>query len=327
MGLANLVPGISGGTMLLAAGVYPQFIQSVAEVTTLRFQPRSLLLLACVLGAASIAIMLLAGPTKELVVHQRWIMYSLFVGLTVGGVPVVWRLLRPLTATAGVGCGAGILMMVAGAIVQPGGVGPSASGSHAYGLLFMAGVAGASAMILPGLSGGYILLLLGQYVTILGAVESVRAGLMGGGAESANWPQVAQAMHVFLPVALGIGVGMMGVSNLMRMLLSRFEKATLGLLMGLLLGAVLGLWPFQQPVRPLPGDRIKSQIMTAESIDRLDPKDYPLERFFPSGRQIAAVTGLILAGFLIAHGVALSGRLRRESPSSTRAGHDVGNSP
>ena len=140
---------------------------------------------------------------KELVVHQRWVMYSLFVGLTVGGVPVVWRLLRPLTASAGVGCGAGILMMVAVALVQPGGGGPSASGGHAYGLLFFAGVAGASAMILPGLSGGYILLLLGQYVTILGAVESVRAGLMGSGPGGADWPQVAQAMHVFLPVALG----------------------------------------------------------------------------------------------------------------------------
>ncbi len=308
--------------MLLAASVYPQFIQSVAEVTTLRFRPRSLLLLACILGAASIAIMSLAGPMKQLVVHQRWVMYSLFVGLTGGGVPVVWRLLRPLTASAGVGCGAGILMMIAVAIVQPGGGGPSVSGSHAYGLLFIAGVAGASAMILPGLSGGYILLLLGQYVTILGAVESVRAGLMGSGSGDANWAQVAQAMHVFLPVALGIGVGMVGVSNLMRMLLSRFEKATLGLLMGLLLGALLGLWPFQHPVRPLPGDRIKGQIMTAESIDRLDSGDYPLERFSPGGRQIAVATGLILAGFLIAHGVAYGGRPRREIPSSTREDHD-----
>ena len=55
MGLANLVPGISGGTMLLAAGVYPAFINAIAEVTTLRFRPRSLLLLASVMFAVGAA--------------------------------------------------------------------------------------------------------------------------------------------------------------------------------------------------------------------------------------------------------------------------------
>nr|MBA3886316.1 DUF368 domain-containing protein [Acidobacteriota bacterium] len=52
MGLANLVPGISGGTMLLAVGIYPQFIGSVAEVSTFRFRPKVILLLACVVIAA-----------------------------------------------------------------------------------------------------------------------------------------------------------------------------------------------------------------------------------------------------------------------------------
>lgn len=56
MGLANLVPGISGGTMLLAAGVYPQFIQAIAEVTTLKFRRSSLIVLASVVAAAGLAI-------------------------------------------------------------------------------------------------------------------------------------------------------------------------------------------------------------------------------------------------------------------------------
>ena len=89
MGLANLVPGISGGTMLLAAGVYPGFISAIAEVTTFRFRFRSLILLASVVGSAALAILLLAGSVKDLVVDHRWIMYSLFIGLTLGGVPLV----------------------------------------------------------------------------------------------------------------------------------------------------------------------------------------------------------------------------------------------
>ena len=87
MGLANLVPGISGGTMLLAAGVYPNFISAIAEVTTLRFKARSLVVLATIAGSAGLAILLGAGAMKTLVVEERWMMYSLFIGLTLGGIP------------------------------------------------------------------------------------------------------------------------------------------------------------------------------------------------------------------------------------------------
>ena len=84
MGLANLVPGISGGTMLLAAGVYPRFIEALAEVTRFRFSFRTLLVLGCIVAAAGLGILLLAGTLKELVVDSRWVMYSLFIGRSLG---------------------------------------------------------------------------------------------------------------------------------------------------------------------------------------------------------------------------------------------------
>ncbi len=61
MGLANLVPGISGGTMLLATGIYPDFIDSVADITTLRFRQKALVVVGTVVGTAGVAILLLAG--------------------------------------------------------------------------------------------------------------------------------------------------------------------------------------------------------------------------------------------------------------------------
>ena len=112
MGLANLVPGISGGTMLLAAGVYPAFISSIAEVTTLKLRPRPLILLATVAGAAALAILLLAGLMRSLVIEQRWVMYSLFVGLTLGGLPLVWRLARPATLPLWAAAAAAFAVMV-----------------------------------------------------------------------------------------------------------------------------------------------------------------------------------------------------------------------
>ena len=183
MGLANLVPGISGGTMLLASGVYPAFVNAIAELTTLRFRPRSIAMLAVIAGTAMLAILLLAGPTRALVIEQRWVMYSLFIGMTLGGLPIVWRLARPLEAASLVGAVVGIAGMAAMAWVAPG----TGTGERSFALLFLAGAAGAAAMILPGLSGGYLLLVLGQYVVILGAVDGIKSSLVSSTKIDSTW--------------------------------------------------------------------------------------------------------------------------------------------
>ncbi len=231
MGLANLVPGISGGTMLLAAGIYPQFIGGVAEVTTFRFRIRTLLLLAAVIIGALGAIVGLAGPVKNLVVDHRWIMYSIFIGLTLGGAPLLWRMLRPVNAAGVLGAIAGLVAMIALAMVQTGSAGAaSADGGYAFVMLLIAGIAGGSAMILPGVSGGYLLLILGQYIIILDAIDTAK-----NGAAARDWAMLGDAAGVFIPVAIGVVVGVVGVSNLIKLLLARFKKATLGVLLGLLL--------------------------------------------------------------------------------------------
>lgn len=308
MGLANLVPGISGGTMLLAAGVYPQFIDGIAEITRFKFRARSMIALGSIIVAAALAIALFAGLVRGLVVDHRWIMYSLFIGLTLGGVPVVWGLLRKVTTGAAVAGAVGMAVMTAMALVQPGEAADGQGGFASYLILFVAGVAGSSAMILPGVSGGYLLLILGQYLTILGAIDQAKTALLRAGGP--DWDVLFSAFHVFIPVGLGWLVGVVGVSNLMRFLLARYEKATLGFLMGLLLGAVLGLWPFQQAVPPDPGDLIRGQVMTAETIAALDPKHYPMESFPPSGGQLTSAAGLVALGWLVTYGVALVGKPR-----------------
>jgi len=111
MGLANLVPGISGGTMLLAAGIYPCFINAIAEVTTLRLRVATIAVLGSVVGAASVAILLFAGVVKELVVDHRWMMYSLFIGLSLGGIPIVWKLVKPARPATWRGVLAGFIVM------------------------------------------------------------------------------------------------------------------------------------------------------------------------------------------------------------------------
>jgi putative membrane protein len=288
MGLANLVPGISGGTMLLAAGVYPGFIQAIAEVTTLKFKLRSLVLLAAIAGTAVLGILLLAGLMRSLVMEQRWVMYSIFIGLTLGGVPLVWKLARP--ASPGVVLGA--IAAFAGMVVMQLGFGSDAAGGSASTLfLVLSGLAGASAMILPGVSGGYLLLLLGQYEVILGAIDTLKQGLVGR-----DVGLITESLTVVIPVGIGVVIGIVGVSNLLKWLLSRFEKPTLGTLLGLLFGAVVGLWPFQQPIEPVPGEVFEGVVLTAEAIAQLDVKDFALQRFDPSGGQAATALALVALG-------------------------------
>ena len=311
MGLANLVPGVSGGTMLLVTGIYTEFITAIADVTRLRWRASSLLFLSAVVGTAVVAIVLLAGPTKTLVIEQRWIMYSLFIGLTLGGVPLIWRLAQPAPKSFFVGTGVAFTLMV---LLALGNTAQTGQEQSSLVLLFIAGLTGASAMILPGVSGGYLLLLLGQYVPILSGIEKLKMGLLGAGEETGlNWPVLNEAFFVVVPVGIGVVVGVVGVSNLIRWLLEHYRTATLGVLMGLILGAVVGLWPFQTGVQPQIGDMVKGRIVTQDTLLQIEAEDWPVRFFTPTVRQIGSVLVLICIGL----GVTLAlDRFNTKSPQS-----------
>ena len=134
-------------------------------------------------GAALLAIASLAGVVKDLVVDHRWVMYAIFIGLTLGGVPLVWRLIgaqRTTSTWAGAVAGLAGMILITLAQMQGGG----AADRDSFGYLLFAGIAGASAMILPGISGGYLLLLLGVYVPILAAVDTMKTALQGSSSTS-----------------------------------------------------------------------------------------------------------------------------------------------
>ncbi len=315
MGLANLVPGISGGTMLLAVGIYPRFINAIAEVTTLRFRLATLAVPGSVVVAASLSILFLAGFVKDLVIDYRWVMYSIFIGLTLGGAPIIWRMAKAHSKAMWLGAAGGFAGMTALSLAQQFGAVSGGEEGSRFIMLFLAGMAGASAMILPGVSGGYLLLVLGQYVPILSAIDTFKTAI-----EAKDIGEiVGVGFGVGLPVGMGVIIGIVGVSNLLRFLLVRFREATLGVLLGLLLGAVIGLWPFQESVTPSSGEVIKGQVMTEELIELVDPEDYPTSFFPPSVMQIAASAGLILAGFAITYALSFMGGKETEKQRDMRA--------
>ena len=310
MGMANLVPGISGGTMLLAAGIYPRFISSLADFTSLKWHKSSLLTLGLVLGAAAVTIPLLAGSIKDLVVNHQWVMYSLFIGLTLGGVPVVWKMIDRATVGVWVGAIVGLVVMAAVASIQSLGV-KSTAASDSLPLMFIAGVIGASAMILPGISGGYLMLVLGVYVPVLGAIDTVWEAVKSG-----NFPQaISPTLTVILPLGVGVVIGVVAVSNALKWLLARFAGPTLGVLLGLLIGAVVGLWPFQEPVKPVVGQVVKGQVMTEEKIAELDKDDWPTQTFAPAVGHVFGAMGIVLVGFSVTVAIAWFSNERKAVPA------------
>lgn len=304
MGLANLLPGISGGTMLLVTGIYPTFVQAISDLTRLRFHQKSVVVVAIVAFSAGLAILLLAGLLRDLVLGNRWIMYSLFIGLTLGGLPLVWKMARPINQSVLLAAGISLIgMAILVGLQMTGYAGGSSSGILA---MFLAGMMGAAAMILPGLSGAYLLILMGQYLPILSAIDGFKDSIKLQDVSAAIEP-----LMTLLPVAVGVAVGVVVVSNLLKWMLQRFEKVTLGILIGLLLGSVLGLYPFQVAVPPEFGDIIKGQMITAENINSIKQKDWLIEYQLPSLFQLGYSLGLIGLGYAITAGLALVGKIKR----------------
>lgn len=315
MGLANLVPGISGGTMILAVGLYDRFIGAVADVTRLRFSRSNVLFLGLVGVAMGAAIIGLSGVAVSLVSEKRWIMYSLFVGLTLGGVPELWKLCRPFSLSVGVAILAGIGLLVAledwfSGVNLP----------ETMPVLTIVGAAAASSMILPGISGSTVLLILGMYELVWGSLSF-----------AALREDPGASLRVLGPVIVGAALGIAVLCNVLKVLLARFPAPSHAALLGLLIGSVYVLWPFQQPVNPDIANRHvrKATVMILAGSDpdeiraahgaelddtrlaalrekwagrspaELKVLGEALERFRPTGSQVGAALVLIVFGFVL----------------------------
>ncbi|MCZ6596945.1 MAG: DUF368 domain-containing protein [Planctomycetota bacterium] len=313
MGLANLVPGVSGGTMILALGLYDRFIGAVAELTSLRWSRPLIAFLAVLAVGLGLALVGLAAPAVYLVREHRWLMYALFIGLTLGGVPELVRHCRPLRVRVGVWALIGLGGMVALTV----GLRTTAVPQNMLSL-FLIGALAAASMILPGVSGSYILLIFGMYEVVVGSLRL-----------SALRDDLGASLAILLPFAIGAVLGIGLLSNALRFLLARFVGPSHGFLLGLLVGAVVGLWPFQRSEHPdlavkherkavlalvqgeelaavnerfdLELDESRAAVLRAKyagsSGDDLERMRLELETFRPSIGQVAIVLLVLGAGF------------------------------
>ena len=203
MGVANLIPGVSGGTMILAVGLYGEFIDSVAEITALRFSVRRVVFLGVLGVFVAMTIKGLAGVVLYLLFHHAIAMYSLFIGMTLGGVPLLMRSLQRPGVGGGVAVSAGVLLMILIALGRQ-----YASVPQNTVVDVVAGVVAATTMVLPGISGSYMLLIMGQYDRVVGAVDRLD-------------------FSIIVPVGIGAVAGIVVLSNALKYLLHHYQRVTL----------------------------------------------------------------------------------------------------
>jgi putative membrane protein len=233
MGTADAVPGVSGGTVALLVGIYEELIQSIRAVADLRhlqrvfrLQFKALLdelpwkfLLALVLGIFAGAVTL-AHLLENLLETQPLFVWAFFFGLVAASAVVVARRVR-------VWGGANVLLLIGGAVITYLVVGLVPMDTpDTFLAFFLSGMIAICAMILPGISGAFVLVLLGKYQDVLAAVTGL------------DIPRLI----VFL---LGAVVGISLFSRVLGWLFRRFHDATITLMIGLMLGSLRKLWPWK----------------------------------------------------------------------------------
>lgn len=238
MGLANIVPGVSGGTMILALGLYGKFIDSISDISKFKIKKDSVIFLLIIGFVAIFTILASSSVVKVLMEMHLTYMLSLFIGLTIGGVPVLLKKISHFDFRLLIGFLFAFLIMIYMSLSS------SADFSEVSFIVYiLGGILGSAAMILPGISGSYLLLLLGIYLPLIKGISAFKDALISFDLSSI----LNIGFFILFPVSIGIILGVVSLSNLLKFLLNKHSQLTYGILLGLLLGSVFGLYPFKQP--------------------------------------------------------------------------------
>lgn len=238
MGAADIVPGVSGGTVALVLGIYRQLIEAlhscVAVVLKLlrgdltgtrRAVSRVPWLWLGALGAGILSmIMIASGPLSSALATHPVELAGLFCGLIAGAVVLCWR---QLELPAPMHYVAGVVMAVLTFVLL--GLSPASGGGSEvtapWWAFFLGGGIAICAMILPGISGSFLLVLMGLYAQVLGAVAERNILVLG----------------IF---ALGCATGLALASSALRWLLHHHHDLVIASMVGLMIGSIRILWPW-----------------------------------------------------------------------------------
>jgi len=240
IGAANIVPGVSGGTIALITGIFERLIHGIKSFDLLALKlffkgnfkafaaHTDLIFLLLVFGGAGTGIYALTFVLDPLLEHQPVYVWSFFFGLILASVYFVgrtvkkWNLNTVMSFILGTLTAVSITMLIPPAVENP-----------ALWYLFLCGIVAICSMILPGLSGSFVLILMGNYQLVM--VKAVKT----------------LDVSILIPVALGAVFGLMAFSRVLAWVFKAHKNTLISLLTGFILGSLGVLWPWKNEVLQL----------------------------------------------------------------------------
>ncbi len=242
MGAADVVPGVSGGTMAFILGIYDELLAAIRDFTSIRALKMLLtcnlksavktlpwpFLLTLGLGILS-AIGMLASLIKYLLENELPFILAFFFGLVAASIITVfvrigrWGISRVVGLV--LGTAAGWLVVGLEAVHSP---------PETWWYLMFCGALAICAMILPGISGSFILLLLGRYELVLGAVSNITHRV-----------EIGSSLLVLVIFTVGVVLGIASFVRLLSWTLRRFHDVTIAVLAGFMIGSLRKVWPWK----------------------------------------------------------------------------------
>lgn len=235
MGAADVVPGVSGGTIAFITGIYEELIESIRSISSksLKVLVRSgfgefwksingNFLLAVVTGIA-ISVFSLARLLRYILENYPELIWSFFFGLIIASAIYIAMSIKTWKTSTVISMIVGVVVSYMITALTP------AETTEAWWFVFLSGSIAICAMILPGISGSFILLLLGKYGYIITAVSEFKVGIIA----------------IFMSGAV---VGIIAFSNVLSWLLKKFHHQTVALLAGFMIGSLNKVWPWKNTI-------------------------------------------------------------------------------
>jgi putative membrane protein len=246
IGVANIIPGVSGGTMAVLLGLYDRLLEAIGGVLTDgKRRWEHLVFLGSIGLGAAIGIGALSHILKAALMHHPEMTYLFFAGLILGSLPAVIResgLRYPgVSNTLWIGFGVAVVLVMGSFSGLKDAVVVS-QGPVDLLKVFFCMIAAGGAMIVPGVSGSLTLILLGQYATVLGAIAALTGAIpavLGGDFGAAGQPEVLQSALILMVAAAGAALGVWLFSKIIHFLLRKSPQQTHSFIIGLVGGSIL----------------------------------------------------------------------------------------
>ncbi len=243
IGLANVIPGVSGGTMMVSMGIYDKLIWSINHLLK-QFKKSFTILLPYLVGMAAAIIL---GSVALKVAFEKYPLptNTLFIGLILGSLPIILRQIRGAKITALhvlIFLAFAALVIVPKVIANNTLVGDNVNGAsntlpldvgHII-IYLLLGVLSSASMVVPGISGSMMLKIFGYYEPI---VTQTLGGTFKDAIPAGNWDLVLHNLGVLLPFAVGIVIGIFGVAKLIEFLLKKWKVPTYCAILGMVVAS------------------------------------------------------------------------------------------